>query len=515
MSAGNTGVNANHPVFLLSADDPDLAVLRTWTQAGAPPIRRPSVLDAAVFAEDEPPPYIATPVDAAVLERFEPAQEWLLGRCAAGTCHQWTGGRLLLLKGSAAEREQLRRNYLTVRELVEPGAPPQFSQLLRKILAAPAGGAAHAGGPMFFSLDELAEEPIWDWVAQEAGEREDRALSPAENMFVDEVQPILVRQGCLFENCHGPNVPNLLRFEPGVGGDFSDRELRQNYRTVQGQLAHAASPLASRLVRKPLEVAAGGMRHVTRAVFASTEADDLETILEWATLEAEARAEAADAPIGRIEGIVYVELPSAARSETEPTAWSPGGDVMLQPASLEADGALELTGEPGKPDRSSPPRRSRGRARASGATRRRSRGHRAPPRGSRGLRHLGGFAGRRSATPGHPRRGAERRRMLGAQPRPDVCARRPYRVRFVPQLPGHDSRPTGHPAVQGRPGGRHHPAAHLDARRRRQPRRPNARLDRHLRAPVPPPIAAPCSRSTSAAPPSTRITWATVWTEGT
>lgn len=341
-------VAIGHPAFSFAPGDPDLERLRAWTRAGAPPIMRRSVLDGVVLAAAEVPPYVPLPVDEDVLAAFAPVESWLVERCASGLCHQWAGGRLLLRAGSEAVAEQTRQNYLTVHELVEPGAPPEFSQLLRKIVSPVAGGLPHAGGadyPTFAALEESAPE-LWRFVRDDAGPPSDREPSAEERRFVDDVHPVLVRRGCLFENCHGPAVPSALRLRPGVGGQFSPADLAENYRACRAQLAPAARPEVGRLLAKPLDLPAGGATHAALASFATTDDPDYQTLLDWARAEADAAARAAGTDLGTIEGIVTLQVAADDVDASEDPDLVLGGDLWLAAATLEEDGTLWLGGAP-------------------------------------------------------------------------------------------------------------------------------------------------------------------------
>lgn len=124
-----------------------------------------------------------------------------------------------------------------------------------------------------------------------------RGASPMPDgaSFVSEVYPILLRD-CAFSNCHGAGErflqvlgPGRTRLEPETGQDdpILLSEVLLSYDRARSMLGTNADPAASLLLRKPLEIAAGGQTHhgadvFGRNVFSSTKIPQYDALLQWA-----------------------------------------------------------------------------------------------------------------------------------------------------------------------------------------------------------------------------------------
>ena len=113
--------------------------------------------------------------------------------------------------------------------------------------------------------------------------------------FVEAVYPLLLRD-CSFAACHGANERFLQIYGPGRNRLDPDthqddpmllEEVMYSYDRARSMLGTAANPSDSLLLRKPLEIAAGGQSHrgadaLGRNVFLSRSSDGYSTLHHWA-----------------------------------------------------------------------------------------------------------------------------------------------------------------------------------------------------------------------------------------
>jgi hypothetical protein len=118
---------------------------------------------------------------------------------------------------------------------------------------------------------------------------------PDGAMFVAEVYPILLRN-CAFSTCHAVPErflqvygPGRKRLDPTINydDDMTLAEVVYSYDRARSMLATTAEPTESLLLRKPLELAAGGQGHFGvdgfgRNVFQSRDDADYQVLLSWA-----------------------------------------------------------------------------------------------------------------------------------------------------------------------------------------------------------------------------------------
>jgi len=119
--------------------------------------------------------------------------------------------------------------------------------------------------------------------------------SPSVEGFSSEVYPVLLRD-CGFPACHGDRGRFFRVFGPGrarldestpVTAPVSDDEVMATYERARSMLASAHRAEESLLLRKPLEIDAGGAPHMGvdghgRDVYASPDAAGYRTIFAWA-----------------------------------------------------------------------------------------------------------------------------------------------------------------------------------------------------------------------------------------
>lgn len=126
-------------------------------------------------------------------------------------------------------------------------------------------------------------------------ELHDSMPEPDGAMFVSNVYPILLRD-CAFSTCHAAPERFLQVYGPGrrrldatihYDDDMTLDEVQYSFDRARSMLATAADPRQSLLLRKPLEVAAGGQAHFGvdafgRNVFQSRDDADYQILLNWA-----------------------------------------------------------------------------------------------------------------------------------------------------------------------------------------------------------------------------------------
>ena len=117
--------------------------------------------------------------------------------------------------------------------------------------------------------------------------------SPDRAEFVSSVYPILLRD-CAFHACHGSTDRFLQVFGPGRGrmnaatrplDPLSDAELAHSYERARSMI-DVSAPAESLLLRKPLEVKAGGTGHqgaddLGRNVYQTTSEPGYQALSHW------------------------------------------------------------------------------------------------------------------------------------------------------------------------------------------------------------------------------------------
>ncbi len=277
----------------------------------------------------------------------------LQASCADSTCHgvtpeaelagediDWTlfylrvddEGRLL---DPAAARETSLAWVNTVED-------PLFSSLIRKPLDPAWGGEVHQGRVQFPSPADAELQAIAAWIALEARGGEDPApLDPLEARFATEVQPVLFGLTCATGGCHGPTSAIPFRLDPGVGGAVPLAATRANRHAVLETVALDGDPLQSRLLRKSLPLAKGGILHKggNAAFLRDAEEPRARVILDWICAEREALGSpcADEAPTG----IVFVRGPLLPKHPFDLDVFTPGTGLF----HLALEGPDLLPGE--------------------------------------------------------------------------------------------------------------------------------------------------------------------------
>jgi len=117
---------------------------------------------------------------------------------------------------------------------------------------------------------------------------EDNAGGLNYDSFKATIQPILDQRGCSQTGCHYRDKANPAN--GGPGGSFrvfncandpcSEDEVRSNYDSASG-MSNLSNPAGSKLLLKPLAVAAGGIQHLGGDIFLNTTDPDYLAILGW------------------------------------------------------------------------------------------------------------------------------------------------------------------------------------------------------------------------------------------
>jgi hypothetical protein len=338
--------------------------LDTWIRNGAaennaPPAEPPRALDPCSHELGQNPlfdPNVdpGTPDFGTFVTLAAPV---LAENCAAGNCHGLPSNNLHLTCGSTPE--ELRWNYFATMDYVS--ADVTASEILRRALAPEAGGTYHEGGVVFEGRDDSGYTLMHTWALTKGGPTN---VPTDENFlfFADRVQPMLVKRGCMMLGCHSASMFHDYRLRGGSGGQFSLPATRKNYELTLEQLAlESPDPNASRLLKKNLSPAQGGIKHRGGNLFGTGEIDPALgacdyyaaangpideqrpycVIVEWFRREQAARA------LAPLSGVAYVRRAGAGGPVTpqDYADYQPGAEVVQNGLTRAADGTLAVGGE--------------------------------------------------------------------------------------------------------------------------------------------------------------------------
>lgn len=253
---------------------------------------------------------------------------------ARGEILDWT--HFLVRVGADGRIADMDRAYATVKARIDTVERAELSSLLRKPLAREAGGVPHMGGALWQTRDDASYRALLAWAKSETGGGEGARvedLTPLQQRFAKDVQPLLGSRQCMNAACHGLASP-FTAFEPPMELDgalvFSAAATLKNYAAARAHLQLGGVPNLSRLVRKTLPLDGGGILH--------RGGNDI--FFRWGTpasaaIEAWAGAER-DAALGGaqpgLRGIVYVRGPVPKERPFEPGAFTPGSDLWVADA---------------------------------------------------------------------------------------------------------------------------------------------------------------------------------------
>jgi len=305
-------------------------------------------VDAAFDANSDP--------TASDFATFKNSVNSVLGEsCAASNCHGSASNSLHLTCG--ATPQQVRWNYFAAQDYVSTDAP--LSEIVRRPLAASAGGTFHEGGTVFSGTADANYKAVLDWASEKGGPT-NLDSSPGFEFFTDRVQPLLVRRGCMMLGCHSSSMFHDYRLRGGSGGHFGLPATRKNYDLSLEQIAlDTPNPDASRLVRKNLIPAPAGPGILHRGgsllaqhpetcdpvASATGPLDDQSeycVITAWIELERQARM-----PASGLSGIAFVRRAPAPLPDTPQDygTFAPGAELVRVAATQDATGLVTVGAE--------------------------------------------------------------------------------------------------------------------------------------------------------------------------
>ncbi|MFO0713806.1 MAG: hypothetical protein U0353_28385 [Sandaracinus sp.] len=358
-------VNVTHGGGRPIAQGSDADVLLRWwtsqgyTRTGAPRDRDVS-RDGACSDRASPAPPLASlgASERASYDRFvSDVQPILAASCSSASCHGAPLADLHLACGDD-EPQRLWNWWISLQFL---GDPVDRSELLRRPLPADRGGTFHIGGGIFTGTDDTQWATIRAWaeatVAADPGRFAERDATRGYRFFVNRVEPVLVRDGCMTLGCHSP-IGLRFPLRGGSGGVFSAFARRRNYELARRFLTlEAADPTRSRIIAKNL--LDSGVVHRGGALFtpgADVDCDTLDLehgdldatpsrciLARWHTLEREdaiARGELPSTPDPR--ALVWIERPRGLGTPTEFDVHRPGADLRIADVTLDADAHVTL-----------------------------------------------------------------------------------------------------------------------------------------------------------------------------
>jgi hypothetical protein len=309
----------------------------------------------------------AMPPDATAFEQFRQVVNPLLKvRCAGSVCH---GNPIADLYLSCGDSEQeLRWNYFVTRAHVDPEV--SLSELLRRPLAKQRGGTFHEGGTVFASTEDEDYRALRRWI--EGMVERDRAslkYQPDDaglRFFGNYVQPMLVKKGCMFGNCHAPAMFHDLRLRGGSLGVFSRIAIDRNYEMAKLLLDVAsADPDDSRIIAKnlfPPERGGRGLAHRGGALledFAApaspaacagfdVRAQPLDqataycVLAAWHGLERSLAAQRGEIGTSNELGLLYVSRPRGVGDVRDFDTFRPNAELLRAPLTLRGNDAPTL-----------------------------------------------------------------------------------------------------------------------------------------------------------------------------
>ncbi len=316
----------------------------------------------------------------AAYQRFrDQVQPILRESCAGSRCHGSSIADLYLTCGDTDEESDWNF-WVSVQHLTTPAST---SGLLRRPLSTFRGGVFHEGGNIFASAEDPDYQTIFQWADELVASNPDAIAPPTDiseglRYFANRVQPVLVRKGCMFMNCHSVSMFHDLRLQGGSQGHFSRVGTYRNYEASRLLLAlDASDPNESRIIAKnlyPPELVPGspGIFHRGSALFEDFSADgvvnpatpddcagldvdngDLNEIpaycimARWHEIERqEAIASGEIFPAADVvRAVAWISRPTGVGEPRDFDTYRGGADLMLATASVDAaSGDLSLGG---------------------------------------------------------------------------------------------------------------------------------------------------------------------------
>ncbi len=336
-----------------------------YSRTGVPIDRSPQATGGCVPGPGGAPGFLAdtVPMPEASFTRFiSEVQPILIESCGASSCH---GARLADFHVSCGETEAEQRwNYWISLQMTS--LDPATSELLSRPLATARGGAFHGGGDNFDSPSDEGYQRILAWaedLASRAPEQvEESEITDGYRFFVNRVQPMMVRKGCMALACHSP-LSLKLNLRGGARGTFSRFARRRNYALARKFLApESADPNQARIIAKNLFTREAhpdgdGITHrggpLLEDFFGSAarpedcdgvdvEGGDLNEIPAYCVFVRWQEIEHAAAALEPLHHMVWVERPPGIGPATDFYTYRPGADLRVAEATVDATGAVVL-----------------------------------------------------------------------------------------------------------------------------------------------------------------------------
>lgn len=361
------------------------ALIQEWirnghTRTGAPDRTLVENIGDCVNGVEEAPGYDPARPPGPSYEAFvRDVQPVLRETCAGSSCH---GNHIADLYLSCGDTDAERHwNYWIATQFVsETGS---VSELLRRPLSTLVGGTFHEGGNVFGSTDDPRYQALFNWADNLTPEElvpeiPDELSERGVRYFANRVQPMMVREGCMFLNCHSTTMFHDLGLRGGSGGHFGRVATLRNYLMARELLAlDAIDPNESRIIAKnlyPPDQASGaeGIAHRGGSLFEDfgalpsgdlnqadptdcsmfTDADldtgDLNTIpaycifVRWHAIE---REEELGPGAPALDALVWVNRPAGVGRLDDFETYRGGARLMIADASVGGGDVLALAGE--------------------------------------------------------------------------------------------------------------------------------------------------------------------------
>ncbi|MFT3700694.1 MAG: hypothetical protein QM831_46545 [Kofleriaceae bacterium] len=243
LHAGGTVVQLNSDAYL---------TLQTWLENGAtenglkPPTPAQTgngTCSTAIPSGFSTTTFMANPKYAAGLDKFKSDVMPILKQhgCTSSNCHGAPQSDFYITCGDTDD--QVAFNFTQAWSFVTN--PVDDSQILRVPLAVAAGGRGHTGGDQFPSDTDGDYTKIQGW-ASSVGTLDFANGDPVKQYFKDNVQPILIARGCMFQACHSPAATNDFKLRSGTQGFISAVALEKNYELLRNDFMALEFPDARR-----------------------------------------------------------------------------------------------------------------------------------------------------------------------------------------------------------------------------------------------------------------------------
>jgi len=310
----------------------------------------------------------AAPADKKSYARFvNEVQPVLVERCAGSSCHGSPVADLYLSCGKS--EAESRWNYFAAVAHVDPEV--SLSELLRRPLAVEHGGTYHEGGDVLPDTDDKDYKLIRGWI-EDLVKRAPEVVTYVPDdeglrFFGNYVEPMLVKKGCMFQNCHSVAMFHDLRLRGGSQGTFSRIAIDKNYEMALLMLSlESANPNHSRLIAKnlfPPDREGIGIAHRGGALLEDfghnpspvdcegidVTQDPLNEVpaycvfAEWHKIERDLAIARGEVEPGPAYGLLWVSRPLGVGDVRDFDTYRPGADLLRGELTLDATEEVFLT----------------------------------------------------------------------------------------------------------------------------------------------------------------------------